>query len=60
MSALRKQLGGTPQGQQYVETVGKKGYRFGVSVSHVPGNDNAEAAVSIVSLEKTEQEVLLS
>ncbi len=34
ISALRKQLGETPNGQQYIETVPKKGYRFAVPVSH--------------------------
>ena len=34
ISALRKQLGETPDGQQYIETVPKKGYRFAVPVSH--------------------------
>lgn len=57
ISALRKQLGETPQGQQYIETVPKKGYRFAVPISHLSGNNNAEA-VSTVSLEKTGQEVL--
>ena len=32
ISALRKQLGETPGGQQYIETVPKKGYRFAVPV----------------------------
>jgi DNA-binding winged helix-turn-helix (wHTH) protein/TolB-like protein len=34
ISALRKQLGETPNGQQYIETVPKKGYRFAVPVLH--------------------------
>jgi DNA-binding winged helix-turn-helix (wHTH) protein/TolB-like protein len=44
ISALRKILGETPGGQQYIETVPKKGYRFVVPVtevqdesSHIPG-----------------------
>ena len=36
ISALRRQLGETPSGQQYIETVPKKGYRFAVPVTHVP------------------------
>ena len=35
ISALRKHLGETPSGQQYIETVPKKGYRFAVPVLHV-------------------------
>lgn len=41
MSALRKQLGATPDGQQYIETVPKKGYRFAVPVSILPANGYA-------------------
>jgi DNA-binding winged helix-turn-helix (wHTH) protein/TolB-like protein len=36
ISALRRQLGETPGGQGYIETVPKKGYRFAVPVTHVP------------------------
>jgi DNA-binding winged helix-turn-helix (wHTH) protein/TolB-like protein/Tfp pilus assembly protein PilF len=36
ISALRRQLGETPSGQQYIETVPKKGYRFVVPVTHLP------------------------
>ena len=32
ISALRKLLGETPNGQQYIETVPKRGYRFAVPV----------------------------
>ncbi len=35
ISALRKALGETPDGQQYIETVPKKGYRFAVPVTEV-------------------------
>lgn len=35
ISALRKVLGETPDGQQYIETVPKKGYRFVVPVTEV-------------------------
>ena len=35
ISALRKVLGETPDGQQYIETVPKKGYRFVVPITEV-------------------------
>src|ERR1700744_5504336 len=35
ISALRRQLGETPGGQQYIETVPKKGYRFAVPVTQI-------------------------
>jgi len=35
MSALRKQLGETPDGQQYIETVPRKGYRFAMPVTEL-------------------------
>jgi DNA-binding winged helix-turn-helix (wHTH) protein/TolB-like protein len=35
ISALRRQLGETPSGQQYIETVPKKGYRFAIPVTHI-------------------------
>ena len=41
ISALRRNLGETPEGQQYIETVPKKGYRFAVPVSQVSGNNHA-------------------
>jgi TolB-like protein/DNA-binding winged helix-turn-helix (wHTH) protein len=57
ISALRKQLGESPNGQQYIETVPRKGYRFGVPVSHVEANGQArEFNTSSV---KTEQAVLV-
>ena len=36
ISALRKRLGETPNGQHYIETVPKRGYRFVVPVSELP------------------------
>src|SRR5262244_70037 len=39
ISALRKQLGETPDGQQYIETVPRKGYRFAVPVTQIPENN---------------------
>lgn len=41
ISALRRHLGETPSGQQYIETVPKKGYRFAVPVSHLSVNNHA-------------------
>jgi DNA-binding winged helix-turn-helix (wHTH) protein/TolB-like protein len=41
ISALRKHLGETPNGQQYIETVPKKGYRFAVPVSESPVDNRA-------------------
>ena len=38
MSALRRQLGETPEGQQYIETVPRKGYRFAVPITQIPTN----------------------
>ena len=38
ISALRRQLGLTPNGQQHIETVPKKGYRFAVPVSQSRGD----------------------
>jgi len=36
MSALRKQLGETPAGEAYIQTVPRKGYRFVVPVTELP------------------------
>jgi DNA-binding winged helix-turn-helix (wHTH) protein/TolB-like protein/Flp pilus assembly protein TadD len=41
ISALRRNLGETPDGQQYIETVPKKGYRFAVPVSQLSVNNHA-------------------
>jgi DNA-binding winged helix-turn-helix (wHTH) protein/TolB-like protein len=41
ISALRRHLGETPSGQQYIETVPKKGYRFVVPVSQLSANNHA-------------------
>ncbi len=37
ISALRRALGETPAGQQYIETIPKRGYRFVVPVTETPG-----------------------
>jgi DNA-binding winged helix-turn-helix (wHTH) protein/TolB-like protein/Flp pilus assembly protein TadD len=42
ISALRKQLGKASDGQQYIETVPKKGYRFAVPVSARPNQIHSE------------------
>jgi DNA-binding winged helix-turn-helix (wHTH) protein/TolB-like protein len=47
ISALRRHLGETPGGRQYIETVPKKGYRFAVPVSQLPV-DNHDAGPSLV------------
>jgi DNA-binding winged helix-turn-helix (wHTH) protein/TolB-like protein/Tfp pilus assembly protein PilF len=41
ISALRKLLGVTPDGQQYIETVPKRGYRFAAPVREIPDPDVA-------------------
>jgi DNA-binding winged helix-turn-helix (wHTH) protein/TolB-like protein len=41
ISALRRNLGETPDGQQYIETVPRKGYRFAVPVSQLSVNNHA-------------------
>ena len=38
VSALRRQLGETPDGQRYIETVPKKGYRFAVPITRIEAN----------------------
>lgn len=38
ISALRRQLGDAPEGQQYIETVPRSGYRFGVPVQFTSGD----------------------
>jgi len=40
ISALRRHLGETPSGQQYIETVPRKGYRFAVPVSQLSANNH--------------------
>jgi DNA-binding winged helix-turn-helix (wHTH) protein/TolB-like protein/lipopolysaccharide biosynthesis regulator YciM len=43
ISALRRHLGETPSGHQYIETVPKKGYRFAVPVSQLPMENHASS-----------------
>ena len=45
--ALRKALGETADGESYVETVPKRGYRFTASVTAVNGDASAEAPQSL-------------
>lgn len=59
ISALRKQLGENSNGQRYIETVPRKGYRFAVPVSHVEVDNHTVAAPSVISVEETAQEVLV-
>jgi DNA-binding winged helix-turn-helix (wHTH) protein/TolB-like protein len=44
ISVLRRHLGETPSGQQYIETVPKKGYRFAVPVSQLVTGNNVTAS----------------
>jgi DNA-binding winged helix-turn-helix (wHTH) protein/TolB-like protein len=61
ISALRRQLGESPNGHRYIETVPRKGYRFAVPVSHREVDDHsAIAAPSVISVQETVQEVPLS
>src|SRR4051812_37864266 len=47
ISALRKQLGESPEGGPYIETVPKKGYRFAVPVAEVRANEPRNPAVVV-------------
>ena len=59
ISALRKQLGETPNGQQYIETVPKKGYRFVVPVSHSQADNHAANGRSVIPTEKASREIVV-
>jgi DNA-binding winged helix-turn-helix (wHTH) protein/TolB-like protein len=48
ISALRKQLGETPDGGPYIETVPKKGYRFAVPVTELSANEPASQTPAAV------------
>src|SRR5439155_13398356 len=52
ISALRKALGETSAGQQYIETVPKLGYRFAVPVTEIRGESRPSAAVQIPEIEQ--------
>jgi DNA-binding winged helix-turn-helix (wHTH) protein/TolB-like protein len=59
ISALRKQLGETPNGQQYIETVPKKGYRFAVPVSQSQSNSNALTGPAVVPTDKASRQIVV-
>jgi DNA-binding winged helix-turn-helix (wHTH) protein/tetratricopeptide (TPR) repeat protein len=50
ISALRRALGALPQGQQYIETVPKKGYRFVAAVTQL--RDDGKTAAQIPAVEE--------
>lgn len=60
ISALRKQLGETLDGQQYIETVPRKGYRFAVPVTQIPENNLSVASHPANTGNEPAQEVLES
>jgi len=45
ISLLRKALGETPGGVQFIETVPRRGYRFVAETNHASGNGNSELTV---------------
>src|SRR5271169_1402954 len=51
ISALRKALGETPEGQQYIETVPKRGYRFVAPVTEHEGDVKIAPAVQTSRIE---------
>ena len=57
ISALRKQLGLTPSGRQFIETVPKKGYRFAVHVNQLTGDMARATLGKAAPAGETEQEV---
>jgi DNA-binding winged helix-turn-helix (wHTH) protein/TolB-like protein len=59
ISALRKQLGETPDGQQYIETVPKKGYRFAVPVSHSHADNHVASGQPVIPADKASREILV-
>jgi DNA-binding winged helix-turn-helix (wHTH) protein/tetratricopeptide (TPR) repeat protein len=48
ISALRRVLGALPEGQQYIETVPRKGYRFVAPVTELRDNGQTEAQIPAV------------
>ena len=60
MSALRKQLGETPEGQQYIETVPRKGYRFAVPVTELPdGSSIVSSQPVLLKIESLPKDLLI-
>src|SRR6266700_6389857 len=57
ISALRKVLGGTPGGQQYIETVPKRGYRFVAPVTE-HRNDSKPGPSALTSAVEQEDSLL--
>src|ERR1051325_11043973 len=54
ISLLRKALGETPGGVQFIETVPRRGYRFVGETNHAPANGNGHAAAEpVVSIPNT-------
>jgi DNA-binding winged helix-turn-helix (wHTH) protein/TolB-like protein len=51
ISALRRNLGETPNGQQYIETVPKKGYRFAVPVAQLQVDNHSDGRSLIPAAE---------
>ena len=60
ISALRKLLGGAPGGQQYIETVPKRGYRFLAPVKEAAADGQDREAAQTVESEKAPGIVALS
>jgi TolB-like protein/Tfp pilus assembly protein PilF len=57
---LRKVLGVTAEGQPYIQTVSKRGYRFVASVREVPAGDNLAAGKRVESGAIVENDALNS
>jgi DNA-binding winged helix-turn-helix (wHTH) protein/tetratricopeptide (TPR) repeat protein len=55
ISALRKVLGEIPGGQQYIETVPKRGYRFVAPVRALPDGGNLSPQAQALSVEQAKQ-----
>ncbi|HEX3252723.1 MAG TPA: winged helix-turn-helix domain-containing protein [Pyrinomonadaceae bacterium] len=53
ISLLRKALGETPGGAQFIETVPRRGYRFVAESNHSSGNGTGELAAPVVSIPNT-------
>ena len=52
ISLLRKALGESPGGVQFIETVPRRGYRFVAEINHaVAGNNGTSAAAPVVTSE---------
>ena len=58
ISALRKQLGEASNGQQYIETVPKKGYRFAVPVSQSQVDNQSVSERSVLPSEEAPHQIL--